>query len=466
MLAATQMPSTERIRAEVASDTIAVAVAERGDVRADVRAATDALAAARGDARRAKASLLPRINGFARYDWNSAATLYAGDRNWTVGVMASWNILGGASELADVQATAGRARAAKRRQKPRARTQASRSSRRAPRYQSRSRGWTSPSTRLRRARGTSHRQRKIRRRPRRRRRAARRAGGRDAERLALAQARWSAIVAAAERRRALGLDPATLASLDDTSHRVRHDAHARPLMHRHSSNESHSSYDQQQSSTSRGAASLRMCVAVAVVALVSACTRIARRRTPEHASTTTRGRHLHRARHHSGRRHSTRPASRRRSSNRRSARVDGTVTEVLVREGDRVETGQELVRIDARDLTAKSAQVDGIYRRNGSDAPRRHRAGQSHSRAVTQIARRLARSSTQRKPRLARAEAARSCGAQPRHPSSARSARTRSFARPFAGVVTKRFVDRGAIRGSRRTTHHDSGYVDAQDQRE
>ena len=35
--------------------------------------------------------------------------------------------------------------------------------------------------------------------------------------LALTQARWSAIGAAAERRQALGLDPASLAALDDAS---------------------------------------------------------------------------------------------------------------------------------------------------------------------------------------------------------------------------------------------------------
>jgi outer membrane protein TolC len=35
--------------------------------------------------------------------------------------------------------------------------------------------------------------------------------------LSLAQARWTAIVAAADRRRALGLDPATLSALDDAT---------------------------------------------------------------------------------------------------------------------------------------------------------------------------------------------------------------------------------------------------------
>jgi hypothetical protein len=49
---------------------------------------------------------------FARYDWNSATGLSSGDRNWTVGVVASWSPFAGASELADVEATAGRAQAA------------------------------------------------------------------------------------------------------------------------------------------------------------------------------------------------------------------------------------------------------------------------------------------------------------------------------------------------------------------
>ena len=55
---------------------------------------------------------MPRLNGFARYDWNSPTGLTSGDRNWTVGVMASWNPFAGASELADVEAADGRAQAA------------------------------------------------------------------------------------------------------------------------------------------------------------------------------------------------------------------------------------------------------------------------------------------------------------------------------------------------------------------
>jgi multidrug efflux pump subunit AcrA (membrane-fusion protein) len=41
-----------------------------------------------------------------------------------------------------------------------------------------------------------------------------------------------------------------------------------------------------------------------------------------------------------------------------STRLMGSVTEVLVREGDRVRNGQLLARIDARDLEARRGQVD------------------------------------------------------------------------------------------------------------
>ena len=102
VIQAKRLPPTERIRAEVADDTVARA----GEPRPDVRAAIDALAAARADALRAKASLVPRLNGFARYDWNSPTGLYAGDRNWTVGVMASWSPFAGAGELAEISGPA------------------------------------------------------------------------------------------------------------------------------------------------------------------------------------------------------------------------------------------------------------------------------------------------------------------------------------------------------------------------
>ncbi len=70
--------------------------------RADVRAASSTVSAARADQQRAGSTLLPRVNSFARYDWNDPSTIYGGQRNWTVGVLASWTLFGGGSELADL----------------------------------------------------------------------------------------------------------------------------------------------------------------------------------------------------------------------------------------------------------------------------------------------------------------------------------------------------------------------------
>lgn len=81
--------------------------------RDDVRAAQLGARAASADRQRAAATLLPRVNGFARYDYNSPARLYAGKPNWTVGVMGSWSLFGGASELADVSGATARARGAR-----------------------------------------------------------------------------------------------------------------------------------------------------------------------------------------------------------------------------------------------------------------------------------------------------------------------------------------------------------------
>lgn len=76
-------------------------------VRDDVASAQLRHAAAERDAGRAKALYLPRINSFARYDWNAATQPFGGSRNWTVGVMASWTPFAGASELAELRATRG-----------------------------------------------------------------------------------------------------------------------------------------------------------------------------------------------------------------------------------------------------------------------------------------------------------------------------------------------------------------------
>jgi outer membrane protein TolC len=209
-----RLPSTKRILAEIANDTAVVPV----HARADVDAASDALAAARADALRARTTMLPRINAFARYDWNSPTRVYAGDRNWTVGVMATWNLFAGASEMADVRTSAARAAAA------RAQSDAAAANARLDVEQTRT------------ALGVALTRLEIGERAAAQSAEANRIVGRKYEgglativelldaqaaetqsALSLSQARWGAIVAAAERRRAVGLDPATLAALDDTT---------------------------------------------------------------------------------------------------------------------------------------------------------------------------------------------------------------------------------------------------------
>jgi outer membrane protein TolC len=53
------------------------------------------------------------VNGFARYDWNDPTALYSGRKNWTVGLMASWSLFGGGSELADLAGATARAESAR-----------------------------------------------------------------------------------------------------------------------------------------------------------------------------------------------------------------------------------------------------------------------------------------------------------------------------------------------------------------
>ncbi|MHB8838292.1 MAG: TolC family protein, partial [Gemmatimonadaceae bacterium] len=92
-------PERPVARAEVAS-------------RADVRAASLARDAARLDRVRAGATLLPRLNSFARCEWNSPARIAAGKPMWTVGAMLSWSPFGGGAELADLQGATARLRGA------------------------------------------------------------------------------------------------------------------------------------------------------------------------------------------------------------------------------------------------------------------------------------------------------------------------------------------------------------------
>jgi outer membrane protein TolC len=108
----TGLPASDAIRAIAAADTAPLGA---GTVRADVRAAGAALDAARADALRARSLYLPRLNGFARYDWNDPDGFFANDRSWTVGVMATWTPFAGASEISEVRTAAGKAEAAKAR---------------------------------------------------------------------------------------------------------------------------------------------------------------------------------------------------------------------------------------------------------------------------------------------------------------------------------------------------------------
>jgi outer membrane protein len=81
--------------------------------RSDVTAARLGHEAAAADVTRARSLHLPRVNAFARLEWNSAARPYAGEENWTAGVMLSWAPFTGGSELAELRGAAGRERAAR-----------------------------------------------------------------------------------------------------------------------------------------------------------------------------------------------------------------------------------------------------------------------------------------------------------------------------------------------------------------
>jgi outer membrane protein TolC len=102
------LPESARLRTLAEAD----GAASSSRTRADVEAAEAGRDAARADALRARATLLPRLNAFARYDWNAPAQLFAGERNWTLGVMATLPIFSGGKELAAIRGAAGQAAAA------------------------------------------------------------------------------------------------------------------------------------------------------------------------------------------------------------------------------------------------------------------------------------------------------------------------------------------------------------------
>ena len=81
--------------------------------RSDVRAARLALEAASAGLHRATAALLPRVNAFGRLDWNAPSTPFGGRDAWTVGVMVSWSPFSGGTELAQRRVAAAQREAAR-----------------------------------------------------------------------------------------------------------------------------------------------------------------------------------------------------------------------------------------------------------------------------------------------------------------------------------------------------------------
>lgn len=126
-----------------------------------------------------------------------------------------------------------------------------------------------------------------------------------------------------------------------------------------------------------------------------------------------------------------------------STKLMGTVLQVLANEGDRISAGQILVRIDARDITAKNSQVAASIAE----------AEAVHHDAVTQAARFRALYADSAATRaqldavetgLLRADA----GVRAARASSSELAAMAAYATiraPFSGIVTKRFVDPGAF---------------------
>jgi outer membrane protein TolC len=205
------LPSADRIRAVVSADTMDIVPAERADVQAALRGVD----AARADAKRARSLFVPRINSFARYDWNSANRPFAGDRNWTVGIMATWTPFTNPADVADLRATAARDDAA------RAQAEAAQANARLDVEQTRTALQVALARLAIAERAVTQSA------------EAHRIVGRKYEgglaqvselldaqavetqsALSFSQARWGAIVAAAERERALGRDPAVLEALD------------------------------------------------------------------------------------------------------------------------------------------------------------------------------------------------------------------------------------------------------------
>ena len=126
-----------------------------------------------------------------------------------------------------------------------------------------------------------------------------------------------------------------------------------------------------------------------------------------------------------------------------STKLMGTVTAVLAHEGDAVGAGQPLVRIDARDLAARAGQVAAAAAE--ADAVHRDALTQAHRiRALYADSAATRAQLDAVETGLARAEA----GVRSALAAAAEVGAVRAYAvirAPFAGIVTRRFVDVGAF---------------------
>jgi RND family efflux transporter MFP subunit len=126
-----------------------------------------------------------------------------------------------------------------------------------------------------------------------------------------------------------------------------------------------------------------------------------------------------------------------------STKLMATVTEVRVREGDRVSAGQVLAVLDSRDLVAKDAQISaGI---SGAEAMQRE-ALTNAQRMRTLFAEDAAPKAQLDAAEAALARANAAVEGARAGAAEIRSVREYSLIRaPFDGVVTRRFVDPGAF---------------------
>lgn len=126
-----------------------------------------------------------------------------------------------------------------------------------------------------------------------------------------------------------------------------------------------------------------------------------------------------------------------------STKLMGTITAVLVQEGDLVRAGQPLVRIDARDLNAKANQVAASV----ADAEAQHKEATAYATRFRALYADSAATKAQfeaAETALARAEA----GLRAARAGASELDAVRSYSTvvaPFSGTVTARMVDAGSF---------------------